>query len=68
MAPALGVLLVAILGRLFVPPDGLLLVTFTDPTGLPDTTLFGTALEVATAPCTSPGLPRAEACGAREER
>ncbi len=49
VAPALGVVLVAILGRLFVPPDGLLLVTFTDPTGLPDTTLFGTALEVATA-------------------
>lgn len=49
VAPTLAVLLVALLGRLFDPPEVLLLVTFTDRTGLPHTTPFGAAVQVATA-------------------
>jgi len=49
VAPTLAVLLTALVGRVFDPPDVLLLVTFPDQTGLPHTTPFGAAIHLVTA-------------------
>jgi len=48
-APALAVLLAAVLGALVgTPPDALQILRFTNPSGLPDTTPFGAALHLVT--------------------
>lgn len=49
VAPTLAVLLAALVGRLFDPPDALLIITFDDPSGLPNNTPFGAAIHLTTA-------------------
>jgi len=50
VAPTLVVLLAALIGRLFdPPPDALQIITFTDPTGLPQVTPFGATIHLVTA-------------------
>jgi signal transduction histidine kinase len=50
VAPALGVLLAALVGRLLDPPPGpLQIITFPDASGLPEITPFGAAVDVVTS-------------------
>jgi signal transduction histidine kinase len=49
VAPTLAVLAAALVGRLFDPPDALLILTFDDPSGLPHITPFGAAIHIVTA-------------------
>lgn len=50
VAPTLGVLVAALVGRYFdPPPDALQILTFADGTGLPHVTLFGAVVYVVTS-------------------
>ncbi len=50
VAPTLGVLLAGLAGQVIgTPPIELQIIVFNDPSGLPDTTLFGATLQALTA-------------------
>ena len=49
VAPTLAVLVAALVGRLYDPPDALLIITFGDPSGLPHITPFGATIHITTA-------------------
>ena len=49
LAPALAVLLAALIARLVPPPDALRIITLPDASGLPTSTPFGAVVHLATA-------------------